>query len=368
MREGPSSEVLSGAAGWRPVLTSRLDGRVLASRIPITSGRLVTIADAEVPERLTFTVPEWDHGTSWVPESPTHPLARYGQIIEAQIQVTAPTSRIVTDTRLGLFRVHDWDFDDEGQVQVVCLGQLQRVKEAKFRSPEVPRAGGTFFSEFRRLMVPGIPVVIHPDLVDRPIPKSFVWETERLAALYEIAAALPARIRTDQWGQVNLLPPLPDVPAPVMTLTDGEGGTLIRTPRSDTRDQAYNVVVGQSSATDSPARESVRAVAEQLTGPMAATTDGTGYGEVVRYVSSPLTTTPGQVAAMAHTTLRSELRKAQVRTVYAAADPRVELDDALALRRGRRRARRTEWGWVVGTDLPLTVADGAMRLDVGVSA
>lgn len=364
MREGPSSEVLSGAAGWRPVLTSRLDGQVLAASVPITGGRITTVGDAEVPERLTVTVPEWDHGFSWVPDSPTHPLARYGQTLEVQIEVTAPTSREVTLTRLGFFRIDSWDFDDDGTVQVTAFGPLYRCAEARFRSPEVPRAGGTFATEFRRLMVPGVPVYVDPTLVDRPIPKSFVWESDRLAALYEIAGAWPARIRTDQWGVVNVLPPLPEVPSPVLSFADGVGGTVVGVARSDTRQQAYNVVVGQSSATDSPARESVRAVAAQTSGPMAATTDGTGYGEVVRYVSSPLTVTQAQVAAMAQTTLASELLKAQVRTVQAAPDPRVELDDPVAL----TRAGVTEWGYVVGTEMPLTIGDGPMRLHVGVSA
>lgn len=360
----PSAEVLSGAAGWRPVVRSRLDGRVLADSVPVLNGRAVAIGDAEVPERLTFTVPEWDHGVSWVPETAEHPLGKYGQTLEVLLEVTAPTSRITTQTRIGMFRINEWSFDDEGNVQVTAFGPLHRCKEALFRSPEVPRPGGTFASEFRRLMVPGVSVYIDPALVNRPIPQSFVWESNRLAALYEIADAWPARIRTDQYGQVRVLPVLPAIPTPVLHLTDGLNGTLIRAPRSDTRENVHNVVVGVSSATDSPARESIRAVAEQTSGPMAVTRDGRGYGEVVRQVSSPLADTPGRVAAMANTVLANEMRRAEVRSVTCAPDPRYELDDPIAL----ARDGRTDWGWVVGYELPLTVGGGPMRLDVGISA
>lgn len=363
MREGPSSQLLAGAAGWRPRVRSRRDGAVLAEDVPVASGRLVVVADAEVPERLEVTVPAYRRGVSWVPDGPDHPLARYGQHLEALIEVTAPVSGMVTQTRLGLFRVHSWEHDDAGAVRVTALGQLQRAKTARFRAPEVPRKGGSFFSEFRRLMPAGISVQIDPSLVDRPIPQSFVWETERLAALYEIADALPARMRVDQWGQVRLLPPLADVPSPVLTLTDGQGGTVMTVPRSDTSEQAYNVVVATSSATDSPAREPVSAVAVETSGPMAVRSDGSGYGEAVRYVSSPLITTKAQALAMAQTELAKEQRRTTIRSVRCAPDPRVDLDDAVAL----HRAGEVDWGYVVGYELPLTIHDGPMRIDVGVT-
>lgn len=365
MRDGPSSEVLAGAAGWQPSAASWLDDVLLAESVPIASGRLTASTSSQVPESLKFTVPEVDGGVSWVPDSPTHPLARFGQVVDLGIVVTSSVSGEVTTTRLGRFRITDWTHDpNAGIVEVSCVGVLGRVSEDRFVAPETPRSGGTLTSEFRRLMSPGIPVSIDPTLVDRACPRSFQWPEDRLSALYEIADAWPARISTDQWGQVRVLPPLAQSPNPVLSFTDGDGGTVVSAPRGDTRDGLFNIVAATSSATDAVAQDPARAVARLTSGPMAATDDGTGYGRVVRYWSSPLATTTSQLQAGALEILRASARPAVVRTVQCAPDPRVELDDAASV----TFAGVTDWGWVVSYELPLTVADGEMRIDVGVAS
>lgn len=365
MRDGPSSATLSGAAGWSPTASSWLDGTSLATSIPIASGKLTVAVGSQVPESLTFTVPAVDGTTSWVPTSPTSPLARFGQAIDIGINVTHPVTRETTWTRLGRFRVSDWSHDDvAGAVNVSCVGVLARVGEYRFLTPEVPRTGGTLASEFRRLMSPGIPVSIDSTLTDRACPKSFQWSQDRLDALYDIADAWPARLRTDQYGQILLLPPLPDVPTPVVELTDGENGTVVSAPRSDTRDKLSNVVVASSSSTDATALDPISQTARITTGPLAANDDGSGYGFVVEYLSSPLITTNAQAFAAAQTRLAASARPAVVRTVMCVPDPRIELDDAISV----TRDGVTEWGWVIGYELPLTVDGGLMRIDVGIAS
>ena len=51
-----------------------------------------------------------------------------------------------------------------------------------------------------------------------------------------------------------------------------------------------------------------------------------------------------------------------VLAVEMAPDPRIELDDLVEVIRDGQR----DWGLVVGMEIPLTVRDGAMRVDVGV--
>lgn len=403
MREGPTSDVLAGAAGWAPLVSAWKGGTLLAAQVPIESGRLSVDSRQEVPERLTFTVPEWapaiegGPGRSWVPDSPDHPLAHFGQFVSVDIRVQSALQQTEWVTRLGRFVIQSWDHDDAaGLVQVECVGVLQRALDARFRTPESPRAEGTFESEFRRLVVAGVPVEVDPSLVDRPVPTSFQWPEDRLAALYDIADAWPARLRTDENGTVRLLPPLAEHPEPVLRLTDGERGTVISAPRSAGRDGIYNVVVGRSSATDDPAKAPLQAVREVLYGPLAPAE----YGEAVRFWSSPLATTYDELAAAADTMLRNSVRPAISQRVTLAPDPRIELDDALELVRGRvtdirltTKVTQTGFGtqpfglspfglgaidrsttesgvatrgWVVGYELPLTVHDGPMTVTVGV--
>lgn len=366
MREGPSSEVLSGAAGWWPEAASWRDGVLLTgqSGIPIVSGRLSEAAGLAVPSKVTFAVPDWDRGTSWVPDGPDHPLSKHGSTIDLRIMVWSSVQGLPVATRLGRFRVHSWDHDDDGLVQVEARCVYQAIAEDEFTVPESPRSGATLFSEFRRLMIPGVSVSIDPALTDRACPRTFQWPADRLAALYDIVEALPARMLPDQWGGVRLLPPLPQVPSPVLHFADGERGTLVRAPRGDTREGAANVLVGTSSAPEQASSDPLRAVAQITTGPMAATDDGAGYGRVVRRWSTPLATTQGQLQASVNTMRDRMARPTVVRTVLHAPDPRVELDDAAAV----TRDGGTEWGYVVAAELPLTIDDGPARTDVGVSA
>lgn len=365
MREGPSSEVLAGAAGWWPEAASWRDGELLTgeSGIPIDSGRLYQAASLPVPDRLTFTVPDLERGTSWVPDGPGHPLSKYGSVIDVRIMVWSSVQGQPVPTRLGRFPVHHWRHDDvAGVVDVTCYGVLKWVEEDDFQTPEAPRAGGTLVSELRRLMSPGIPVYVDPALTDRACPASFQWPDNRLRALGDIVDAWPARMRPDQWGGVRVLAPVPDVPVPVVHLTDGVRGTLVSAPREDTRDGAPNVLVGTSSAPEQATSDPLTAVARITAGPMAATDDGTGYRRVVQRWSTPLARTRAQLQAAVNTRRDNLARPTVVRSVFHAPDPRIELDDAAAV----TRDGRTEWGYVVACELPLTVRDGQARTDVGV--
>jgi hypothetical protein len=362
MREGASSEVLAGAAGWWPEAASWRDGQLLAGDVPIVSGRMIEVGSQRVPSRITFAVPDWDHGTSWVPDTADHPLSKYGSTIDLRIMVWSSVEGQPTATRMGRFRVHSWDHDDNGLVQVEARCVLQAVDEFEFTVPEAPRSGGTLFSELRRLMIPGVPVSIDPALVDRACPSSFQWSSDRLGALYDIVDAIPARMLPDQWGGVQILAPLPDVPSPVMTLSDGLRGTVVKAPRGDTREGSPNVLVATSTSPELASADPLMAVARISSGPMAATDDGTGYGQVVRRWSTPLATSLGALQASANTMRDRMARPTVVRSVMHAPDPRIELDDAIAVTSGGR----TEWGYVVATEIPLTVDGGQARTDVGV--
>lgn len=371
---GAPADMLAGAFRWRPVVSAWKGTALLAAPVPIVSGEYTTDATQEVPERVTFTVPEWaateqhPDGYSWVPDGPTHPLAHYGQFVEVDIHVWSTVTAAdelaepTAIVRLGRFQVQDWEHDDlAGTVRVECVGLLQRVADARLRNAVAPHPSGTFTSEFRRLMVPGMPVQFDATVTDREIPKSFVWDEDRLAALYEIADAWPARLRVDQYGTLRVLPPLPDVPTPVLEWEDGVRGTLISAPTAGTRDGVYNVVVARSSATDDPARPPAQAVAVVARGPLRPAE----YGEVTLFWSSPLATSLAQLQASADTILARRTRPAVVQRVAAVPDPRVEADDPVGLTRdGIRRV-----GYVIAVRLPLVVESGSsqpMTMQVGV--
>ncbi|WP_182112883.1 hypothetical protein [Actinotalea sp. JY-7876] len=356
MRTGTPEELLTGWAGYWPVIQSWRGGHLLAEQVPVTSGRATASVTQEVPERLTLRVPRWD-GRDWLPgKDHEHPLARYGQELAVSVMLWSAVTGAEYQTRIGRYLITEWDYDDGGELVVAAEGLLRRVADDRLPAPSAPRAGATLISEARRLMPPGMAAGFDQRLEDRNCPTSMEWAEDRLGALYEIADAWPARLRTDAWGQAQFRPALPDVATPVATLKDGERGTVVGVARTDGRG-APNRVVARSSASG----VEVQAIAEQTTGPMA--TSGP-YGTVTEFFSSPLLRNRSAAQAAANTRLRSRLLPTRTVPVTCVPDPRLDLDDAVEVIRDGVR----DWGFVVGYDLPLTVADGAMRLDVGVPA
>ena len=356
VREGPSADALASIASWRPMVSSWLGSEVLADDIPVIGGRATWTVSQAVPSSLSLTVPvesvEAGRRVSWRPHGPGDALGRFGQSLDVSILSEGSL------TRLGRFQIQEWSGDEE--VQVAAAGMLQRVLDDRFLAPTGPRAGGTLLSELARLLPDGMTVTVDGALVDRVCPRAMEWDEDRLEAVYDIVDAWPARLREDSWGNLRVLPPLPEVPSPVVTFTDGEGGTLISAPTSDSREGAPNIFVARSSA------DGVEAQAEVAIedGPMAASGP---YGRVPTFFSSPLLLTVEQCWRAARTRMLSSQRQSRIRQVSCAPDPRIELDDPVELVTGAGTADEVrEWGYVVGVDLPLTIADGAMQLDVAV--
>jgi hypothetical protein len=395
MRSGPPDEVLAGACTWKARVSSWLGGRLIAATIPIASGRVTgkvaDDSDDDVIETLSMNVPRWAAPTvgadviDWRPgASTTHPLARYGQTLDVTILVGSVITGTVWETHIGQYQIKEWSDDDGGMISVSGESRLARARDDVLLVPTSPL--GTLMSEARRLAPAGMGVSFDPALIDRTCPPAMSWSGSRLAALREIARAWPAVLRVDSWGQIVFRAPLPAVPAPIVTLKDGRGGTLIAAPRADSRDGAYNQVVATSSKSDAA---DISGIASVTSGPMNINGD---YGVVTKKWSSPLLETTAQANAAAQTILANSTRPAQAIPARIAPDPRLELDDAVEILRGPTGHMATvaasgsipahrvwveddsaaapvdkSWGWVTAWDLPLTTDDGDMRVDVGLS-
>lgn len=364
MLDGAPTEVLAGHCWYRARVTAWLGGQLLAAEVPISSGRITGKVDDDIIETLTLTVPrfaapvEGADQIDWRPgDDARHPLGRYGQQLDVTIVVTSVVNKDVWETRRGRYQIKDWDDDDDGNISVKAESLLARPRDHKLRAPISPT--GTFATEAQRLVPDGMGVEFDAALVDRTCPSAMAWSEGRLEALQEIARAWPALLRIDPWGQVLFKAPLPSVPSPVLTLRDGEGGTLIRAPRRDSREGAPNMVIVYSGSTDSA---DVVGVAAITAGPMSIYGD---YGVVAKKWSSSTIETEAQAQAAARVDLANSSRPAQSVPVTIAPDPRIEMDDAIEIL--RTGDQRRLWGWVTGYDIPLTAADGAMRIDVGVT-
>lgn len=348
MRAGPPLKTLATAASWRPRVASWFAGRLLAEDLPVLGGRLTWDSRNPVPDKANITFARFDGLEDFLPTTPESPLARYGQQLDVTITVAG------VDVRMGRYQIDDWKYDED-TITVSAFGLMQVAADSRLLSATSPRDDGTLRSEFLRLAPEQIAVQFDPGLADRPVPRTMSWDESRVDALYDIADAWPAVIRPDAWGQLLVKRPVAASSQPMLTVTDGEGGTVIAVPRQDTREGVYNIVVVRSSADGVDAS----AVARVTSGPLNVAT----YNPVPRFYSSPTLTTDAQCQAVANAMRDDSARRASVLQVAMAPDPRPELDDTI----GVVRDNVLDLGVVVAIDMPLTIWDGDMRVDVGVN-
>lgn len=347
MRNGPDPDLLATAASWRPKVSSWLGGVLLAETLPVLGGRITWDASNNVPDQLRMTVARFDGLRDFLPSRPDSPLARYGQQLDVTITVAG------VDVRMGRFLIVDWEFDED-KISVTAAGLLQIAADSRLLEPTSPRDDGSLVSEFVRLLPEQLAAQFASGLVNRDVPETMSWNEDRLKALWEIADAWPAVLRPDAWGQVLVKPPVVPSAFPVLEVSDGEGGTVVSVPRSDSRDGAYNIIVARSAADGSDAF----AVAQVTSGPMNVAT----YNPVPKFYSSKLLLTVDQCQATANAMRDTSMRKSSVLKVTMAPDPRPELDDTIRV----SRDGVDELGVVIAVDMPLTNRDGPMRVDVGV--
>lgn len=361
MRFGPPDDVLAGSLVWAPSVSSWLAGQQIADTIPVVRGTVSGDRGDKVPERLTLTVARTSTVNGelfdWLPgDDPLHPLAKYGQQLQVTLVVTAARTRISYPTQVAVYAIQSWAEQSDGSIQVEASGVLQLASDDQLISPLT--GGGTFASQFNRLLPATLSGAIDGALSNRPCPATFNWSQDRLSALYELADAWPARVRADPSGIIRLLPPLSSTPTPLVSFTDGENGTMISAPRSDTRVGSANRVTAETDF-------GITATVSQLTGPMRV--DGP-YGVLPYRFSSGALSTVEEVTAAATAKLNDMMRGARTVTVTAVPDPRIDIDDPVEVIRPRADGTRArEWGWVDSYELPLTVNDGPMTLEISLA-
>lgn len=349
-----ASPAMAEALSGNHVVSFRVDswyaGDLLLADVPVMDATLATSSEDTVPGRLTLTVP----GTLQ-PRKPTDPLAQYGQRLKVWRGVTLADGTVEL-LDLGWFRVQSWAVDSKS-VKVEALGLMAVLADYKLLTPT--STASTYSATLARLVDGMLPIVRDPAVADRAIPAK-TWDTDRLAACYELADTWPARLRVDDTGTLRVLPDKPPGSV-VATYADGQNGVLVSAGLEGTRDLVYNAVVATGETTDDN-RVPVSAVATQASGPTAW---GGPFGRVPLFYSSPLLTTTGQASAAAQTRLaNAQSREAHVK-VTASPDPRLQVDDRVRVVQDATGLDTT--GIVTAIDLPLPASGGPMTLSVTVA-
>lgn len=282
---------------------SWLGGELLSDNVPIADGSETSDRSMRVPERITLTVPRLDRGTSWAPGVDVrHPLAANGQRLRVLLGVGVGGASIEWLQR-GWFVVHEARVSGDS-VNVDARGMLSLIDEARLVAPYQP-AGG-LMATVRGLVEPALTVNYAATLTDRSVPSGINFDEDRLGAVWEVLDAWPADAAVSPEGVLEVAPPVTTADTAVWSLTDGLGGTIVRTAGVSTREEAFNTVVARGTASDGA---QVQGSATIVTGPKSAAGDFNPL-PVPFFFSSPLLTTTAQARTAAQTVLDRKLRTA----------------------------------------------------------
>ncbi|AVV46470.1 hypothetical protein C6376_41440 [Streptomyces sp. P3] len=332
-----------------------LNGELVAADIPVAAGSEDRDRSLAVPERVTLTVPRRDRGITWDPSiDPEHPLAAYGQQLRISYGVDVGGGFEWIDR--GWFLITDSGVDGD-TVSVTAEGLLTLIDEAKFVGPFQP--SGTFVSTVRSLVEPALTAVFDGSLIDRAIPLGMQWDGDRMAALTEVLDAWPAVAEVTADGHL-LVELLTDGGTPVLDITDGQGGTVIRWSGDTSRDGAFNVVVAEGE--DSTGSQ-VQGVAYDTDGSSPFRAGGPFSPlPVPTRVSSPLLTTVAQCRAAASARLQT-LRRTAFRKLKATLVPHpgIVTGDVVSVTGAGLTARACV---VEGLSLPYTPGSMSLTLRV----
>ncbi|SIQ07381.1 DUF5047 domain-containing protein [Micromonospora avicenniae] len=342
--------VLTRSYRLRCAVESWLGDELLAAEVPVETASEETDRSLRVPERVTFTVPRYDRGVDWSPVTDDHPLAANGQRLRVQLGIEIGNG--VTEWfQRGWFVIED-SIADGDSVSVAAVGLLSLVEEARLVSPYQP--SGTLFNTLRGLVEPAL-TVTSDGLIDRAVPSGINYDEDRLGAVLELLDAWEADARVTEDGYLYVSPAEPSR-TPVLSLTDGQGGTVIQATGSSAREGAFNVVVARGTAPDGG---QIQGVAYDYSGPKR---HGGPFNPlpVPYFYSSPLLTTVAQANSAARTVLarlkRSTAKEFQIEMV---PHPGLQAGDTVAI----TTEEYTDLLCVVeALNLPYTAGGGSQRL------
>lgn len=304
------------------------------------------IGDGDGVIQTTSRVTALGRERSLVPKAPSDPLGTFGQ--EMSLWRTLRIRSTEWRVPLGTFRIAKTEDEVEHvrpetdlvrawSVDVVLRDRFERIELDDFLTVEAPRAGGTVWSEIRRLS----PIPIQERLGDAVVPRAMVYET-RLKAITDLIGLLGGVPHMTREGVLTARPsdawmlsptPVFDIDG-VIEWGDSRSGDFKNQVRTTNPDDAS--IVGFARLTDDSDPRSVNRAGGRTT-----------------VHSSPLYTTSAAANTGAATRLRSVLSQ-RSRLITVVCSPEAYLIELGDFGRVYDPVQdREAFGEVVGYTFPL---------------
>lgn len=336
-------------------ITAFYEGTVQLADIPISGGSLEYDTTQLIPGSLSVSVPRYFTPPDGIrrdllPVGELDALGCNGQRVTLSYTISRP-GRGTETIPMGWYRINEWA-EDGANISLTATTLETLLDEYRFLDTVQLGGGTTMLAAVRTLVANVFPIRLMPGVAGTLTGRSA--EDNRLEALAQLLTDWGFRFYIDDSAALVVAPGWNDLTdPPVATLTDGEAGTVVRTPTQGNRDGVYNAV--RAGGEDTGDVAPVSAVEYLRTGPRRWNGP---YGNVPFFYASPLLTTVAQCRLAAQTRLRNLQAIAAPVTIEAVPDPRIQLGDVISLDyRATTRLVRVD-----ALTLPLTAAGGAMEI------
>jgi len=295
-----------------------------AAGLPFSEGSLSATLQSQVTRQLSITVDE-----SLFPVLTTDLLAPYGNELRVFQSVKGGAAiPYVWQTFRG--RINDCTLSDSGTVSVGCLDRAADVNDAGFQGPENSTVGANISAEFRRLVSEGVLDATFGTFDDfSSLTPALTWEWDRGSACDDLATAGGCFWYALANGDYVLrFVPWSINQTPLLTLSDGEGGSLHSAVPTLSRENVFNQVTVAAERADGTAPTFASASDDD---PNSPTFIGGPFGVKSKLVPTQATITQSQTVELARVSLSQAKALRQTWAIEMPADPSIELGDTFTI-------------------------------------
>lgn len=294
--------------------------------VPFLTASVSASLSSQVTRQLALSV----DGALWpVTEDPLELFNPYGNEIRAWYGIYAGAG-VPYVWQVFRGQIDSISLENDGQMLVNCVDRAASVKEVGFVRPENSQVGTAVTAEYRRLVTDAVPDAVFGTFDNIfTLTPSLTWESDRGGACDDLADAAGAFWYALANGDYVLrYIPWAVNQTSVITLSDGEGGTLVSAIPSKSRSDVFNqvTVMGERLSGNDP----FFATAEDNI-PTSPTFTGGAFGVRSKQFSVQGINTASQCLSLARTALKISKSLTQQWEVVCIPDAALELGDAVTV-------------------------------------
>jgi hypothetical protein len=291
--------------------------------LPFSNGAITATLASQVTRQLSMAVDE-----SLYPATDDALLAPYGNELRV-FQGIKPGAGVPYEWQTFRGKIQDTGMGDF-TVDIQAADRASEVKESGFLRPDNSLVGDPMTSEFRRLVLDGVPSATFGtfDLITNLTPQ-LTWEQDRGGACDDLAKGSNSYWYALANGDyvMRLIPWTVDQ-TPLVELRDGEGGSVSTATPTKSRENVYNSIVVIGERTDGTAP--VFAIAQDLDA-SSPTYVGGAFGVKTMLIRAQASVNQAQALSLARDTLRYAKALTQSWQISTTFDPSMELGDCLGI-------------------------------------